>query len=315
MEHRHTPAISLSDGHAGNRRQAEALARALGHAEAPHLVLAPSRLARALAPRLFPGAARAFGGDFHALLAHPPALAIGCGRQAALATRLLRKAGSRAVQILDPRLDPRHWDAVIAPAHDALAGANVIAPQGSLHEVDDLWLARARHDFPAIGALPAPRIAVLVGGPSRHWAMDDAGFDAALASLAAAARAQAGSLLLAASRRTPPGWREAMGRRDAALIWRDQGDGDNPYRGLLGWADAIVCTADSVNMLSEACATGAPVYVIGGERLQGRPRHFLGHLCDAHRVRAFDGGLTPFAAEPLRESARVAATLRERLTP
>ena len=34
----------------------------------------------------------------------------------------------------------------------------------------------------------------------------------------------------------------------------------NPYAGLLGWADRLVVTPDSVNMISEACATGKPVY-------------------------------------------------------
>src|SRR5699024_11471290 len=66
------------------------------------------------------GARHAFGADFAAALSAPPALAIGCGRQAALATRLVRDTGARAVQILDPRLDPSHWDLVIAPEHDGL---------------------------------------------------------------------------------------------------------------------------------------------------------------------------------------------------
>ena len=86
-----------------------------------------------------PGAGAGFGTSFDALIAKPPALAIGCGRQAALATRLLRARGSQAVQILDPRIDPRHWDLVIAPEHDTLRGDNVIPTLGSLHPVDDLW--------------------------------------------------------------------------------------------------------------------------------------------------------------------------------
>jgi mitochondrial fission protein ELM1 len=42
--------------------------------------------------------------------------------------------------------------------------------------------------------------------------------------------------------------------------------GRNPHLGHLAWGDAFVVTADSVSMLSEACSTGKPVYVIGGER-------------------------------------------------
>src|SRR3546814_12187632 len=56
------------------------------------------------------------------------------------------------------------------------------------------------------------------------------------------------------------------------LAWRDDGDGPNPYPGLLAWADRIVCSADSVNMVSEACATRAPVFAFAPGRVTGRPR-------------------------------------------
>ena len=81
-------------------------------------------------------------------LQSPPRLAIGCGRRAALVTRLLRERGSKVVQVLDPRIDPRYWDLVVAPEHDGLRGENVIMMLGSLHPVDDLWLAEGRRDFP-----------------------------------------------------------------------------------------------------------------------------------------------------------------------
>src|SRR5512141_514121 len=110
--------LALSDGRAGNARQADALARALGLEPVRTQVLATRLPWRAWAPLVAPGSAQAFGSDFAARLAHPPRLAIGCGRQAALATRLLRLHGSRVVQILDPRLGPRHWDLVVTPRHD-----------------------------------------------------------------------------------------------------------------------------------------------------------------------------------------------------
>ncbi|HEY0505058.1 MAG TPA: ELM1/GtrOC1 family putative glycosyltransferase, partial [Lysobacter sp.] len=91
---------ALTDGHAGNVRQAEALAAALDDPFRA-CTLSPRAPWRWLAPRRLPGARRAFGDDF--ARGPVPALAIGCGRQAALATRLLRERGVKAVQILDPR--------------------------------------------------------------------------------------------------------------------------------------------------------------------------------------------------------------------
>ena len=301
---------SISDGRAGNARQADALAAALGGA-ACSLVLAPRAPWRWLAPRALPGSGAAFGPDFARALNRPPAFAVGCGRQAALATRLLGARGARTVQILDPRIDPRHWDLVVAPEHDGLAGGNVVTLLGSLNPVDDAWLAQAREAFAGFAALPAPRIAVLLGGPTRQAPMDVARLDAVFASVEALRAARGGSVLATTSRRTPPAFAEALRRRFAnapGLRWCGPGDGPNPYPGLLAWADRIVCTPDSVNMVSEACATRAPVHVAEIERSGGRPRRFLDALRERGRIGALEA--EPGEIAPLRETARVADAVR-----
>lgn len=305
---------TLSDGHAGNRRQATALAAALGE-PARDWTLASRAPWRWWAPRRGPGAAQAFGGEFAAT--PPPRLAIGCGRQAALATRLLRARGALAVQILDPRLDPAHWDCVIAPEHDGLRGRNVLTLLGSLHPVDDAWLAQARQRFAAFAELPQPRTAVLLGGRSAHARFDRNAFEVLAARLETALARDGGSVLVTASRRTDAKVIAALRHRyveTPGLVWCGEEDGENPYPGLLAWADRIVCSPDSVNMISEACATAAPVHVFDPARVRGRPRAFLDALLARGRIRAMDGRLQPFASEPLRETARIAAELRERLS-
>ncbi|PZP64153.1 MAG: nucleoside-diphosphate sugar epimerase [Pseudoxanthomonas spadix] len=306
---------TLTDGHAGNVRQADALARALGM-PAQAWTLQPRAPWKALAPRRLPGAARAFGPGFAQALAAPPRLAIGCGRQAALATRLLRARGAQAVQILDPRLAPKHWDLVIAPAHDGLRAANVLTLLGSLHPVDAAWLAQARAAFPALGALPGPRTALLIGGPSAHARLDLDDLATIFATLDAALHAHGGTVMATVSRRTPPALVEAVRRRYAGAphrVWTGAQDRPNPYAGLLAFADRIVCTADSVNMLSEACATSAPVFVHAPQRVGGRPAQFIAALQARGRIAALDEGLAPFPVTPLRETARIAALVRERL--
>ena len=308
-------ALAIHDGRAGNARQALALAQALDHRPG-ELRLVPRAPWRWLAPRELPGASAAYGADFHTACRMPPTLAIGCGRQAALATRLLRARGAKSVQILDPRIASRHWDIVLAPAHDGLRGTNVITTLGGLHPVDDDYLLCAIAAFPALAALPTPHSVLLVGGPTRHAPLDAAGFHALLQQLAAQARAEHGSFSAIASRRTPATWRRAIAEVDPhlpGLRWRDTGDGPNPYAGLLACADRIVCTPDSVNMLSEAAATRAPLFVWSPQALQGRPRAFLEALHECGRARPLDDAMAPFAVAPLRETARVAQAIRQRL--
>ena len=311
----------LSDGHAGNVRQARALAAAMGFSDARDIVLTPRAPWRWVAPRTWPATENAFGPGFARALSAPPRIAIGCGRQAALATRLLRVRGSRVVQILDPRLPPESWDVVVAPEHDGLSGTNVVTLVGSLHGVDDLWLAQARSDFSILSPLAAPRTTLLLGGPTSHASYDTAALARDLQRLAARVREERGSLLATTSRRTPADWAATLkhtcgdvpGLRWFAPTTPGGDDSDNPYAGMLAWADRIVCTPDSVNMLSEACATHAPVFVLGGETTQGRLQRFHASLQSRGRVRAFDDALAPYPVEPLRETQRVAAEVRTRL--
>jgi mitochondrial fission protein ELM1 len=163
---------------------------------------------------------------------------------------------------------------------------------------------------------------LLLGGPSEHVpGYDVAALTRDLQRLQARLRAEGGSLLASTSRRTPADWAKALqahckdvpGLRWFAPTEPGGDDSDNPYPGLLAWADRIVCTPDSVNMLSEASATRAPVYVMGGALVRGRLRRFHDALEGAGRVRAFDDVLADYAVEPLRETARVAAEVHARL--
>jgi mitochondrial fission protein ELM1 len=304
----------LHDGAAGHRLQALALARALDPA-AKELALATRAPWSWFAPRRLPGADAAFGADFRALLDAPPAWVLGCGRRPALATRLLRARGSRVIQLLDPRLDPSHWDLVVAPEHDGLHGPNVITLCGSLNAVDDTWLAAGRAAFPAFAALPSPRTVVLLGGPTAAVRFDRGAFEVMAAKLEHWLAVGGGSLLVVGSRRTPAQlamlsrtyWADTPGLR-----WFDASDGPNPYAGALGWADRIVVSPDSVNMVSEACATAAPVYVAEPGRATGRIKRYLDDVLARGRIQPLGKLPHDVACEPLRETPRVAAVVRER---
>lgn len=308
----------ITDGAAGNERQALALAQALG-LSARNLVLPLRAPWSWLAPRRLPGGRLAVAAAHRHLLMPPwPTLAIGCGRAAALLTRLLPDISSgatRSVQILDPRIDPRHWDVVIAPEHDDLTGPNVLTPLGSLHPIDDAWLAAGRAAFAHLGERPGPRLGVLLGGPRRGATLDDAQIDRLIDSLRTRQARDGGSVLLLASRRTPDAW---FGRMRAALgalpglFWRNADDGPNPYPGVLGWADRLIVTPDSVNMLSEAAATGVPVHTPALDTLPPKLAHFHAALRRRGLLHDLDDDADAPAA-PLRETAAIAAELRRRL--
>lgn len=306
----------ITDGAAGNQRQALALAELL---EMPvrHLQLAPGAPWSWLAPHLTLGARLALDATQRRQFAPPwPAVAIGCGRSAALYTRLLRSLSGGAcytVQILDPRVNPARWDTVIAPQHDQLTGRNVIRPLGSLNPVDEAWLLDGREADPAFATLPRPRIGVLLGGPRKGVTFNEAYIDQLISGLHARRRHDGGSLLVLASRRTPAALVERMrqGLGDVpGLVWSGSDDGGNPYPAVLGWADRLVVTPDSVNMLSEACAVGCPVHTFVLGSLPDKLERFHRALRDAGLLHPLDASDTP-PVPPLRVTGTIAATLRD----
>lgn len=308
----------ITDAAAGNQRQALALAEQLS-LPVRHLQLEPRAPWSWLSPRLTFGARQALSDTQRRQFDAPwPAVAIGCGRQAALYTRILRSLSEGrcyTVQILDPRIDPTHWDLVIAPRHDRLEGPNLLRPLGSLNPVDDAWLQDGRDADPGFAELPRPRVGVLLGGPRHGVRLDEDYVDELANRLLARQRAEGGSLLVLASRRTPRSLVEQLRERldpTPGLIWAGADDGSNPYPGVLGWADRLVVTPDSVNMLSEACAVGCQVqtFVIG--TLPDKLARFHQALREAGYLHDIDDNAMP-PVEPLRETSAIAATLRERI--
>lgn len=307
----------LSDGAAGNRRPAQALAAAL-ELDSHELVLDTAAPWRWLAPRWLPASAGAFGAGFEEALAQAaPEIAIGCGRQAALATRWLRaRHGARAVQILDPRIDPAAFDLVLAPLHDGLGGRQVLGFCGGLHGIDGPALARARIAHAELSRLPGPRTLLLLGGPNRHFRLDRRLWSQTIETLRHWSARDGGSLLVSSSRRTPAWLREAAARDLAELPgrqWHGGAESDNPYLGFLAWADRIVVTPDSANMLAEACATSVPVYCPGSAHLRGRLSRLYRDLLERGRVRPLKLDASGWHIDPLRETARLAAEVRVHL--
>jgi len=308
----------ISDGAAGNERQALALAEALG-VPARVWKLEPRAPWSWFAPRLPAGAMLSLPEEQRGQFAPPwPDIAIGCGRSAALFTRALRPwSGARTycVQILDPRIDPRHWDLVIAPRHDGLRGPNVIPTLGALNPIDAAWLAEGAAAFAELATLPHPRTTVLFGASHRDVAVD-LGYCVGLLERFAAAHAQnGGSFLVSTSRRTPPAlrdWLRSAFARYPGRFWAGVEDGPNPYAGFLAHADRIVVTPDSVNMLSEACAVGVPVYTWLPQPVRGKLGRFHQALIESGHLRALGGEPIVRATQPLRETEEVAAEVRQR---
>lgn len=316
----------LTDGKPGMENQclglAEALARGTGLAPIVVKRIAPRFPWSKLPPQLWCAPLRAPGPDGDALAPPWPDILIATGRQTvAPALAIKRASGGRTegrtfcIQIQNPAAGLDRFDLVAVPRHDGVSGPNVIVTDGALHRVTPARLADGAARWrDALAPLPRPLVAVLVGGSNRQYRMTEAVTRRLADGLARLCREHGAGLAATASRRTGAA-NEAILRTALADLpaWLWDGAGDNPYFGLLGLADAIVATGDSVSMVSEACATGKPVYVVDLEGGSAKFARFHAHLREMGLARPFDGTLETWSAAPLDDTARVAAEVRRRL--
>ncbi|MFN2329433.1 MAG: mitochondrial fission ELM1 family protein [Chromatocurvus sp.] len=204
----------------------------------------------------------------------------------------------------------------------------------TLHDLTAEGLARSAAAWgPRFADLPRPWIGVLVGGDSGPYTLGPRAADRLLDQAMEAATRCGGSLLIATSARTAAAVHARLRRRltDASAAcphylycWaqdesRGSGEGSrkgsgegssggsgddsgkshgNPYPGILALADAFVVSADSIAMLSEACATGRPVAMFdsGGMRRDaarhaGTALHASGASVDAEHDWRLGGSL------------------------
>lgn len=321
IENRAPDAVTwvLTDGRAGSR------ASALGLAEAVGLPVVEKTVALAkpwiwLPPRLWPPGPLGVPARDASSFAPPwPALIITCGRRAigsALEIRRRARGMSRLVHVQHPRMDPARFDLVVAPAHDRLDGPNVVVTTGSVHRVTPEKLRAAAADWhERLSHVPRPRVAVLIGGSNAAYRIDAESAARLGSDLARLARETGCGILATLSRRTDNAagraFRDALTPAgDAADIW--SGEDENPYLGYLGLADRILVTADSVNMISEAAATGKPVQIVPlpAHGRAAKFERFHRAMIAADAARPFGGRFADWDVRVPDDTARAAARVR-----
>jgi hypothetical protein len=306
----------MHDGKIGMANQVIGLAEALGRpfVEKRLAIRAPWRY---LTPELWLAPMRALDPSGDTLAPPWPEILIACGRNTVALSRAIKRASGGKVfwvQVQDPRFARNEADLVVAPAHDPAPGANVFRTLGAVHRVTQDKLAAAGRPFAALFApLPRPLVTVLIGGDNAVYRLTEARFVALCDQLAALARRGFG-LAVTPSRRTAAERIALLHEKlkgFPVFIW--DGSGDNPYFAMLGAADAIIVTADSVSMVSEAAATGKPVYIAELEGGSAKFARFHQAMRDAGITRPFTGTIETWRYAPPDDTAHAADEIRRRL--
>ncbi len=203
----------------------------------------------------------------------------------------------RLVHVGRPWAKPSTWDLVITtPQYRLPRDPNILHNETPLHRVTRARLDEAARAWEArVAHLPRPRIAVLAGGNSGPYPFNRDSGERLARELNQLVAELGGSLLVTTSARTLDETTQALSDGIAApsIVYRwKKSDPDNPFFGFLGLADRVVVTADSVSMMTEACATGRPVYLYDtGEGITSMKRNpWLDGKGDSGKESGEEGG-------------------------
>lgn len=183
---------------------------------------------------------------------------------------------------------------------------------------------------PVFTPIAAPRIGVLVGGPSNPITFGAADARRLVREALAYAAAGNGTLLVATSPRTPAAVLEVLKTDLPAphrLFLFEPGAGArNPYPALLAMADAFIVTTDSVSMVADAALTGKEVRLFDLPVVPRRPlwqpswpiqnwagRRRNGRLSDGKPADAIDRWFDAEVRAARAQPARYVPTIMNRL--
>lgn len=248
-----------------------------------------------------------------------PDVAIASGRRAVPYLKALKQRAPECLTVFlkDPKTGCTAADIIWVPGHDRLRGTNVIVSDTAPHRISQTALHEKRSNpSQMIAKLPRPIVSIVLGGPARktvYSPQDISDFVEALTPLAA----QAGSLLITGSRRTPDNLLEALAdiaTSRPGVMWTTASQPPNPYLDFLAAADALVVTGDSHNMVSEALATGVPTYLFAPKQLSPKLTAFLKAVY-AHKLaipleNSVSQTLEVTPTKPIDSSATIAEEIR-----
>ncbi len=199
---------------------------------------------------------------------------------------LARECRAKSIVLMKPSFPFNfyRYDLALVPAHDRgpmppEAFRTLLVPSLSGREK----LAEAAKPFvAAMQTASRIRLAVFLGGTTRHYRMTLASVEKIISTLEKVSE-RMGNYLVTTSRRTPEGIVRFLKERKSSLkgcqqlVVASEDPRSEVVPGMMHLADILIVTEDSISMISEAVASGKKVVVLGlaTETLPAKHRRFI----------------------------------------
>ena len=241
-----------------------------------------------------------------------PKYIITCGRKSVFLSLFLKKIHKSNIvniHIQNPKSNFSSFDVIISPSHDNLKNPNVINTCLAINHISksliDNEMISFRHFFKDYSI---PLCGVLVGGKSNNYLFNKKETDKFISNLKKIKKNNNIKFFFLFSRRTDQFIITQIKKTfsETDIIWSDKNL--NPYIALLGYSKYIICTSDSVSMISEAIASLKPVYIfrLKSSKVKNRIEQFINNVIERGYAREVGDIVTEFTHDYLNETDIIA---------
>ena len=254
-------ALLLTEGYHGMISQVEGLAKAL-QAEFQHKIVRLNWLWNYIPPKLTPISEIILKDKDYITENKDFDLVISCGRKSVIPSAIIKKKNTNifSIHIQDPKINYKNFDIIIAPEHDDLKGENVISSKGAIHYITQLEINKAKNYL--IDKVQNEKIVSLIlGGPNKYYRFGNEELTQVFKKIKSNFISEGYKVLVIPSMRTPKRIIDLAMKEFAKEGFVVNHVNKQAYLSALALATNIVVTCDSTSMISEAAASGKPIFV------------------------------------------------------
>ena len=244
---------------------------------------------------------------------------ISCGRKSVIPSIHLKNNSKKKViniHIQDPKVNPNHFDFIVAPEHDSIKGQNVISTKGAIHYLTDEEIIKNKDYLSSFIKKDHRKICSLIlGGPTKYYDFSLENMKNIFSILNNLLKKNDLQLVVIPSMRTPKNSidyaKKYFGENHTIIENVDK----KAYLSALSISNSIVVTCDSSSMISEAALTGKPIYVANMPpiRNNNRFKNFYTQFKKLDIIRDLEDNVNIWNYNQLDEANRIAPFIKERM--
>ena len=254
-------ALLLTEGYHGMISQVEGLAKAL-KAEFQHKIVRLNLMWNYIPPKLTPISKIILKDKNYINNDDTFDLVISCGRKSVVPSIILKKKNDKifTIHIQDPKVSFKNFDLVVAPEHDHLVGENVISSKGAIHYITKDEIERA-NSYLSDKINSKKIVSLILGGPNKYYNFNNEELTKIFNKVRSNFISIGYKIIIIPSMRTPKRIIDLANKEFLSDGYVVNSVDKQAYLASLALASKIVVTCDSTSMISEAAASGKPIFV------------------------------------------------------